>query len=163
MNGFQHFSTDILCFKAEFVGYKINGFCVQALIDRHHLTYGDTSGNYVDNRHIHHGGQVVNGNKLGYFKHALFPHFFLFEFLHTLRCRLSFFSAVFCSFFRPAGQTGKCFFNLFGNILFADFSFKNGFLEAAFGPVAPGDRSAEFSIDLYLDILDATAPFLFGI
>ena len=68
MDLFSHVGTLVFGGKAKFFSHDIDGFGIQALINRHHHANAHTRANHLIDRHIHHCGEVVSGHKLREFQ-----------------------------------------------------------------------------------------------
>ena len=65
----NHFGRNELSGEAKLLGYEVDGFCIQTLVDTNHDAKHHTGTNDLGHRHVHHHGKVVGGHKLGEFEY----------------------------------------------------------------------------------------------
>jgi len=99
VDGFHDLGTDVVGLEAEFVSDKVDGFCIQPLIDGYHLTDRHAHRNNFDDRYVHHVGKVVDRDKLGDLDDSAFFALTKGLILSTLRHDLPFFFPVLGAFF----------------------------------------------------------------
>ena len=72
LDSLNHFGRYIFGLVAKLVGHDVDGLGIKTLIDRHHHADVHTCGYDIVDRHIHHHGKVVGGDKLGELQGAAF-------------------------------------------------------------------------------------------
>ena len=80
LNSLSHFGRNIFSSEAELAGNQVNGFSIETLVDRHHLTELHAFRDNLNNRNIHHAGDIAYSNELRYTQDASFLNLFLFLF-----------------------------------------------------------------------------------
>ena len=61
--------ADVLSLETELFGHEVDGLGFEALVDADHQAELHTGHDDIGDRHIHHGGKVVDGHVLGEFEH----------------------------------------------------------------------------------------------
>ena len=102
---FHHMLRNIFGREAELFCHKVDGFCVQTLVDTNHNAKHHTRTDNFIYRHIHHRSEVIGSYELGEFQ-----HFRLCLFLRTLFCNLLAFEFTTLTFM----LTGSGFTTLLG-------------------------------------------------
>ena len=122
-DGLLYLCADIFGLESELIGNKIDGLCVESLVDRYHDTYRHKGGDDLCDADVHHSSQLADGNKLGEFEHLallLLSACLLREFLlHSLTLLLTVLSTLLILVLL-VGEACECLLYLTCHVLFVN-------------------------------------------
>ena len=123
VDGFRDFRTDIFRLETEFLGHKVDGLRVHALVDGHHDAHAHTSADDLSDRHVHHGRQLIGRHKFRQLQHLAFSGLLFELFLHRSPDTFAFLLAVFRALVRLvlARQPRQGLLHLFGYVFVGHF------------------------------------------
>ena len=93
-----HLGAYILGLKSELIGHEIDCLGIEALVDRYHDAYAHTSAYNLVYLHVHHRGELANGDKLGKFQYLALCCLLLHLLVETLLHCLTLLTTVFRAF-----------------------------------------------------------------